>query len=297
MLNAEKLCKRYGSSTVVENLDLCVEVGQIRGLLGPNGAGKTTTLNMICGVLEPSGGKVMVDGFELAVDPLEVKQRIGYVPDGAPLPPELFPVEYFNAVGRMYGLPKHEIQSSIEKWSKRLDVESVLDQPIETLSRGFRQRVAIVGALLHEPLLLVLDEPSTGLDPEQHLSFRELLKYLSQYIAILYSSHNLAEVEATCDIVTIIADGKCVVDGTFDSIAPSVSKLHIEVSPHAIADSIEYLNSKIIDEQWIQLTIPIQEQEVIASKIEQHGGAIRLIHPLKPSLEETYVTLVTKDEA
>ena len=296
MLNAVKLCKRYGSTTVVDRLDLCVDIGQIRGLLGPNGAGKTTTLNMICGVLAPSNGKVVVDGFDLATNPLEVKQRIGYVPDGAPLPPELFPKEYFIAVGRMYGLPKDQVQSSIEKWSKRLDIESVLEQPIETLSRGFRQRVAIVGALLHEPLLLVLDEPSTGLDPEQHLTFRELLKYLSQYIAILYSSHNLAEVEATCDIVTIIAEGKCVVDGSFDAIAPSVSELQIEVSPHAIADSVEHFSSRIIDEQWIQLTVPIQEQERIANKIEQEGGAIRLIHPVKPSLEETYVSLVTKEE-
>lgn len=296
MLNAVKLCKRYGSTTVVDRLDLCVDIGQIRGLLGPNGAGKTTTLNMICGVLAPSNGKVVVDGFDLATNPLEVKQRIGYVPDGAPLPPELFPKEYFIAVGRMYGLPKDQVQSSIEKWSKRLDIESVLEQPIETLSRGFRQRVAIVGALLHEPLLLVLDEPSTGLDPEQHLTFRELLKYLSQYIAILYSSHNLAEVEATCDIVTIIAEGKCVVDGSFDAIAPSVSELQIEVSPHAIADSVEHFSSRIVDEQWIQLTVPIQEQERIANKIEQEGGAIRLIHPVKPSLEETYVSLVTKEE-
>jgi len=296
MLNAEKLCKRYGSTTVVDCLDLRVDIGQIRGLLGPNGAGKTTTLNMICGALAPTDGTVTVDGFDLAVDSLEVKQRIGYVPDGAPLPPELYPVEYFNAVGRMYGLPKDQIQSSIEKWSTRLDVKDVLEQPIETLSRGFRQRVAIVGALLHEPLLLVLDEPSTGLDPEQHLTFRELLRYLSQYIAILYSSHNLAEVEATCDIVTIIADGKCVVDGSFDDIAPCVTELQIEVSPHAVADSIEHHCSHIIDDQWIQLTIPIQEQEQIARKIEQQGGAIRLIHPVKPSLEETYVSLVTKEE-
>jgi len=296
MLNAVKLCKRYGSTTVVDRLDLCVDIGQIRGLLGPNGAGKTTTLNMICGVLAPSDGKVEVDGFDLATNPLEVKQRIGYVPDGAPLPPELFPKEYFIAIGRMYGLPKDQVQSSIEKWSKRLDIESVLEQPIETLSRGFRQRVAIVGALLHEPLLLVLDEPSTGLDPEQHLTFRELLKYLSQYIAILYSSHNLSEVEATCDIVTIIAEGKCVVDGSFDAIAPSVSELQIEVSPHAIADSVEHFSSRIVDEQWIQLTVPIQEQERIATKIEQEGGVIRLIHPVKPSLEETYVSLVTKEE-
>ena len=296
MLNAEKLCKRYGSTTVVDGLDLCVEIGQIRGLLGPNGAGKTTTLNMICGVLAPTEGTVTVDGFDLASDPLEVKQRIGYVPDGAPLPPELFPVEYFSAVGRMYGLPKDQIQSSIEKWSKRLDVEAVLKQPIETLSRGFRQRVAIVGALLHEPLLLVLDEPSTGLDPEQHLAFRELLTYLSQYIAILYSSHNLSEVEATCDIVTIIADGKCLVDGSFDDIAPHVTELQIEVSPHSVADSVEHLSSRVIDERWIQLRVPIQEQEQIASNVEQHGGVIRLIHPVKPSLEETYVSLVTKEE-
>ena len=111
MLNAVKLCKRYGSTTVVDRLDLCVDIGQIRGLLGPNGAGKTTTLNMICGVLAPSDGKVEVDGFDLATNPLEVKQRIGYVPDGAPLPPELFPKEYFIAIGRMYGLPKDQVQS------------------------------------------------------------------------------------------------------------------------------------------------------------------------------------------
>ena len=296
MLNAEKLCKRYGSTTVVENLDLRVNIGQIRGLLGPNGAGKTTTLNMICGVLTPTQGTVTVDGFHLDTHRLEVKQRIGYVPDGAPLPPELFPIEYFNAIGRMYGLPQDQIQASIDKWSKRLDIDGVLKKPIETLSRGYRQRVAIVGAILHEPRLLVLDEPSTGLDPEQHLAFRALLKYLSQYIAILYSSHNLAEVEATCDIVTIIAEGKCLVDGSFDDIAPSVTGLQVEVSPHSVADSIEHFTSRIVDGQWIQLTIPIQEQERIASKIEQSGGSIRLIHPVKPSLEETYVNLVSKEE-
>ncbi len=294
MLNAEKLSKRYGSSTVVDGLDVSVEIGQIRGLLGPNGAGKTTTLNMICGVLAPTEGKVVVDGFDLETDALEVKQRIGYVPDGAPLPPELYPMEYFRAVGRMYGLPTSELMTSIEKWSERLDIEDVLEKPIETLSRGYRQRVAIAGALLHEPLLLVLDEPSTGLDPEQHLTFRSLLKGLTKYIAILYSSHNLAEVEATCDVVTILSRGKCVVDGTFDELSTAVSALQVEVTPHAVADSITHSDATIIDVDWIRLVVPIDEQESIAKNVAELGGSVRLINPVKPSLEESYVRLVTE---
>jgi ABC-2 type transport system ATP-binding protein len=204
ILQTTNLTRSFATTHALMGVDLSVQKGQIRGILGPNGAGKTTALRMICGVLAPTRGTILIDGVDFKSDPVKAKRRIGYLPEGAPLPSELRASDYLLYVGRMYGLNKTARTLAIKTWSERCDITRVLNQSIGTLSRGYRQRVGLAAALLHQPKLIVLDEPSTGLDPEQSVSFRAIVKDVAADAAVLYSSHNLAEVEATCDVVSIL---------------------------------------------------------------------------------------------
>ena len=294
MLHAQQLIKQFGTTNVVDCLDVDVEVGQIRGLLGPNGAGKTTTLRMICGVLTPTSGSVTIGGHELCAKPREAKQLLGYVPEGAPLPVELTPSEYFHFTMRMHGVK--DKSTAIDKWTSMCDITDVMTQQIGTLSRGFRQRVALVAALLHEPKLLVLDEPSSGLDPAQHVAFRSLLEEVSNHAGVLYSSHNLYEVEATCDVVTVICDGTCVKDGSFDEITDGGTQFVAEVSPHHVASSMQSLSSEVINTDWMRLIIESKDGEQIAVEVAQAGGTIRLLQPNKNTLESAYLELIRQAE-
>ena len=296
MLKITKLTKQYGSTRVVDELDLQVEVGQIHGLLGPNGAGKSTTLKMICGVLFPTAGLIEIAGINLHLDSIQAKKHIGYVPEGAPLPVELYPIEFFRAVARLYGLndSKASLSRVINHWAERCEIVEILSQPIGTLSRGYKQRVALVAALLHNPSLLILDEPSTGLDPAQHVLFRELIKELAKDKAILYSSHHLSEVEATCDFVTVLCSGQVIAEGSFDEIARQSLESIAEVSPHNIATSLNAISYEPIDSDWMRITIAENECECIANKVIQAGGTIRLLRPQSETLESAYLRLIEK---
>jgi ABC-2 type transport system ATP-binding protein len=212
LLAIEGLSKRFGAIKAVDGIDFTVGRGEMLGFLGPNGAGKSTTMRMIAGYLPPDRGRVSVCGFDISRQPLEVKRRLGYLPEGAPTYGEMTPSAIMNfvaAVRRFSGADKRRrIQAMIE----RLHLETVLHQPIETLSKGFKRRVGLALALLHEPDVLILDEPTDGLDPNQKHEVRTLLAELATDRVIIISTHILEEVEAICSRAIIIAKGRIVAD-------------------------------------------------------------------------------------
>jgi ABC-2 type transport system ATP-binding protein len=218
MIVVDRLTKRFGPLTAVDHISLTVEDGEVLGFLGPNGAGKTTTMRMIAGYLEPSAGAVSVCGYDLSRHPIEAKRRIGYLPEGAPLYGDMTCRGLLAFVADVRGYGRAERGRRIDRVVEMVELADVLDRPIETLSKGFKRRVGLAQALIHDPPVLVLDEPTDGLDPNQKHHVRELISGMARQKAIVISTHILEEVEAVCTRAVIIADGRVVADGTAESL-------------------------------------------------------------------------------
>jgi ABC-2 type transport system ATP-binding protein len=214
MIEAVDLCRRYGDFTAVDGVSFAVHEGEIVGMLGPNGAGKTTTLRMITGFLPPSSGRVTVAGVDLVEKPREARRELGYLPESVALYPELRVDEYLAYRARLEGMRGPAAREAIDEAVGRCLVEEVRHQIIGTLSKGYRQRVALATAILHRPGVLVLDEPTVGLDPKQIIAIRELIRELRRERTVLLSTHILPEVELLCDRVLIIDRGRIVAQGT-----------------------------------------------------------------------------------
>lgn len=210
MIEIEHLTKKYGTHTAVSDLSFCVESGQIYGFLGPNGAGKSTTMNIMTGCLSATEGHVRIDGFDIFEEPNQAKKRIGYLPEQPPLYMNETPVEYLRFVGEAKGLRGEELKRQIEDVIAQTKIENVKHRRISTLSKGYKQRVGIAQALLGNPEVIVLDEPTVGLDPIQIIEIRALIKELGQTHTVIFSSHILSEVQNICDQILIISKGKLV---------------------------------------------------------------------------------------
>jgi len=222
MIKVEGLTKRYARTLAVDNISFEVDKGQIVGFLGPNGAGKTTTMRVLTCFLPPSSGKVNVAGYDVLENPMEVKKRIGYLPETPPVYPEMEVVEYLKFVGRLKGIPSSEIDRRSDEAMQRCAIGDVKTKLIGKLSKGYRQRVGLAQAIIHNPDVLVLDEPTSGLDPKQIIEIRELLKSLSGDHTIILSTHILQEVEHSCERVIIISQGRLV---AVDSVANLTNRL------------------------------------------------------------------------
>lgn len=210
MITVKDLTKRYARTTAVDQISFDVAKGQIVGFLGPNGAGKTTTMRMLTCFLPPSAGTATVAGFDVLEQPLEVKKRIGYLPESPPIYPEMETAEYLKFVGKLKGLSGTELQQRIDYVSERCAVADVKKKLLGKLSKGYRQRVGLAQAIIHNPDVLILDEPTAGLDPKQINETRDLIKSLAGDHTIILSTHILPEVEQTCEQVIIINRGKLV---------------------------------------------------------------------------------------
>jgi ABC-2 type transport system ATP-binding protein len=218
MIKVEGLTKRYARNVAVDNISFQVEKGQIVGFLGPNGAGKTTTMRMLTCFLPPTEGTAEVAGFDILENPMEVKKRIGYLPESPPVYPEMEVIEYLDFVGRIKGVPKASLKSRIDEVIEKCAVGDVRNKEIGKLSKGYRQRVGLAQAIIHNPDVLILDEPTAGLDPNQIIETRDLIKGLAGNHTIILSTHILPEVEATCERVVIIAKGKLVATDTVENL-------------------------------------------------------------------------------
>jgi ABC-2 type transport system ATP-binding protein len=215
MITVKNLTKRYARNTAVDHISFEVQKGQIVGFLGPNGAGKTTTMRMLTCFLPPTSGSAIVAGFDVLEQPLEVKRRVGYLPETPPLYPEMTATEYLSFVGKIKGLSGAILRQRIDYVVGRCNIADVKDKLLGKLSKGYRQRVGLAQAIIHNPDVLVLDEPTAGLDPKQINETRDLIKSLAGDHTIILSTHILPEVEQTCEQVIIINKGKLV---TIDSV-------------------------------------------------------------------------------
>jgi ABC-2 type transport system ATP-binding protein len=221
MIAARKLGKRYGPLVAVRDVDLDIQRGEVVGLLGQNGAGKTTIMKMITGYLEPTTGTVRVDDVDVLEDRVGVQRRIGYLPENAPLYPEMLVQDYLLWMAALRDLPEQERTRAVARAARATGLEGHMLRPIGQLSKGYRQRVGIAQAIVHEPQVLIFDEPTNGLDPVQIESIRALIRSLSQRSTVLISTHILQEVEAVCDRVLVLIDGRLVADGPLDSLRAS----------------------------------------------------------------------------
>lgn len=218
LIEANGLRKTFGSITAVESISLSVEKGEVLGFLGPNGAGKSTTMKMITGFLEPDAGRAAICGIDVQDHPKAAKAKLGYLPEGAPAYGDMTPGSFLRFIAEVRGFDGGEIKGRVAAALARAGLGSVVDQRIETLSKGFKRRVGLAQAILHDPPVLIMDEPTDGLDPNQKHHVRELIREMAPHKAIIVSTHILEEVEAVCTRAVVINKGRIVADGTADDL-------------------------------------------------------------------------------
>jgi len=218
MICVERLTRLYGELRAVDDVSFDISHGEVVGLLGHNGAGKTTIMKMLTGFLEPTSGTIRVENDEIGRDTRAIQARIGYLPENCPLYPEMTVIDYLDYQASLHGLAEDEKSGAIARAIRRTALQDKAVQPIHTLSRGYRQRVGVAQAILHEPAIVILDEPTNGLDPTQILHMRELIRELAESATVIVSTHILQEVQAVCDRVLILRAGKLVVDERLDEL-------------------------------------------------------------------------------
>ncbi len=317
MIKVEGLTKRYARNVAVDHISFQVEKGQIVGFLGPNGAGKTTTMRILTCFMPPTDGTAEVAGFDVLENPMEVKKRIGYLPESPPVYPDMEVLEYLDFVARIKGLPKAGMASRIDEVMQKCAVTEVRKKEIGKLSKGYRQRVGLAQAILHNPDVLVLDEPTSGLDPHQILETRELIKGLSGSHTIILSTHILPEVEAMCERVIIIAKGRLVATDTVENLT---RRLHgaqmvaVEVGPRDSAtDAQVFLSTvqrKLEQVPGVSQVLhkgskdgrerfsveSLQSQEIrpeLARAVIESGWNLNELHSAGMSLEEIFLQLTS----
>ncbi len=255
MIKVEGLTKRYARNIAVDNISFEVEKGQIVGFLGPNGAGKTTTMRVLTCFMPPTSGSASVAGFDVQQNPMEVKRRIGYLPETPPLYPDMEVGEYLDFVGRIKGIAAGDLPKRINEVAQKCAVADVKTKLIGKLSKGYRQRVGLAQAILHNPDVLILDEPTSGLDPQQIIETRDLIKGLAGDHTIILSTHILPEVEQICEKVIIIAKGKVVA-----------------------TDSVANLTSRLRGSETVAIEVLATDASSVQSRLEQVAGVSRVLH-------------------
>lgn len=254
MIEVRGLTKTYGTEKAVDDISFEVKKGEVLGFLGPNGAGKTTTMKVITCYLPPSAGTVKVDGLDVRSDSLDIRRRIGYLPEHTPLYQDMTTYDYLAFVAEMRGVDSKNIPNQIGKMASICGLGSVLTKRIEALSKGFRQRVGLAQAMIHDPEIVILDEPTSGLDPNQIVEIRELIKGIGTEKTVILSTHILPEVQASCDRVLIINKGNLVADGTPEDLKASFAgaqqfKLGVQNAGPNVADTLRSWGKVSVDGQ------------------------------------------------
>jgi ABC-2 type transport system ATP-binding protein len=247
MIEVNDLVKRYGEERAVDNISFQVRTGEVLGFLGPNGAGKTTTMKVITCYLPPTEGNVLVDGLDVNANSIDVRHKIGYLPENTPLYQEMTVYDYLSFVADMRGVDASIRGKRIAEMADVCGLEGVLAKRIEALSKGYRQRVGLAQAMIHNPPILILDEPTTGLDPNQIVEIRELIRNIGQEKTVILSTHILPEVQVSCDRVLIIHRGKLVADGTPEDLQASFSsgqriRFGVQSSPESVLSALSGWN-------------------------------------------------------
>jgi ABC-2 type transport system ATP-binding protein len=269
MIAVRHLTKRFGPMTAVDDVSFTVSRGEVLGFLGPNGAGKSTTMKMITGFLAPTSGTAVVAGHDIVADPIAAKRHIGYLPEGAPAYPDMTPSGFLNFIARIRGFSGNEAERRIALAVARTELAGVLDQPIETLSKGFKRRVGLAQALLHDPDVLILDEPTDGLDPNQKHEVRRLIASMPEK-AIVISTHILEEVDAVCTRAIVIAQGSVLADGT-PGILAARSRHHNAVRLELAIDGYE-ATAALLRLPGVETVEPIKDLDGSALMIFPRAG-------------------------
>ncbi|HKK01890.1 MAG TPA: ABC transporter ATP-binding protein [Desulfuromonadales bacterium] len=274
-IEVQNLRKEFGSLLAVDDISFDVGVGDVLGFLGPNGAGKSTTMKMITGFLTPTSGRSIVCGFDVGQQPVAAKEKIGYLPEGAPLYPEMTPASFLGFIAEIRGLSGEAKKRRLGEVAEQIQIKDVWRQPIETLSKGYKRRVGLAQAILHDPEVLILDEPTDGLDPNQKQEVRQLVKTMAATKAIIISTHILEEVDAVCSRALIIANGRIVADGTPQQLAAR-SPRHRAVSlrvDESDAPALDEALSRIIGVDKIE-SVPEPEGVVRLTALPAEGATI-----------------------
>lgn len=254
MIEVKNVTKSYGKAVAVNDISFTIKEGEIVGLLGPNGAGKSTTMNMVTGFIEPTKGEIIVDGYDMAKKPRKAKKEIGYMPEGVPLYTDLTVKEFVTYMAEIKQVNKKERKEKVEKILKETGLKDVEKKLIKNLSRGYKQRVSMAGALVGEPKILILDEPTVGLDPKQITEIRSLIKELGKTHTVILSSHILSEVSQICNKVIIINKGKIVAIDTPENLENKVSKNNfLYVTVEDTENKMETMKEKIKDIKKLEL--------------------------------------------
>ena len=262
MITIEGLTKRFGSLTAVDNISLSVGRGEVLGFLGPNGAGKSTTMKMLTGYLPITSGKASVCGFDVVSDAIKAREKIGYLPEGSPLYGDMSCLLFLNFVAEIRGYRGAQVKDKVNLAIERLELESVINKPIETLSKGFKRRLGLAQSILHDPDVLILDEPTDGLDPNQKHQVRGLIKDMASDKAIIISTHLLEEVAAVCSRAIIISEGKIVFDGTPEDFAAR-SSIHNAVTIRLTGENLERVGNEIESMEDVHRIETINETGVL----------------------------------
>ena len=262
MITIEGLTKRFGSLTAVDNISLSVGRGEVLGFLGPNGAGKSTTMKMLTGYLPITSGRASVCGFDVVSDAIKAREKIGYLPEGSPLYGDMSCLLFLNFVAEIRGYRGAQVKDKVNLAIERLELQSVINKPIETLSKGFKRRLGLAQSILHDPDVLILDEPTDGLDPNQKHQVRGLIKDMASDKAIIISTHLLEEVAAVCSRAIIISEGKIVFDGTPEDFAAR-SSIHNAVTIRLTGENLERVGNEIESMEDVHRIETINETGVL----------------------------------
>lgn len=264
MIEVKELTKKYGHTTAVDAISFAIQKGEVIGLLGPNGAGKTTTIRMLTGYMSSTSGQVHIAGKNIASDSLSIRRKLGYLSENAPLYEEMTVHEYLMFAAQMQDVPAHKCEPHIAYVVKTCGLSGRLNQEIRELSKGYRQRVGLAQSLVHDPEILILDEPTIGLDPNQKIEMRSLIKEIGKEKTILLSSHILSEVEATCNRVLIIHHGKIVASGTPRELASHTAQAMRRVFL-VVEEAPQDINEKLIQFPGVRGILSSRADGVITS--------------------------------
>ena len=312
LIDAKNLKKSFGGFTAVDNIDLNVQRGEVVGFLGPNGAGKSTTMKMLTGFLEPDSGDILINNIDLKSEPLKAKEFIGYLPEGAPSYSDMEVSEFLSFIGKMRGINNNQLLNArLDEMANQINLKEVWNKPIETLSKGFKRRVGIAQALIHDPDILILDEPTDGLDPNQKHEMRNLIKNISSNKAIVISTHILEEVEAVCSRVIIIANGKLLANETPESLGNNLMQNNIlsitttskinNATLKNIKSTLNYSNIKLepLSKTSSKILINGKDKTIdlnkIVTQLKKHKITVTEAGLLKPNLDEIF-RKITQDK-
>ena len=312
MIEVEHLSKIYGSTAAIQDVDFSVATGEILGFLGPNGAGKTTTMRILAGYIPATTGTARIAGFDVHEKSLEVRQRIGYLPENPPLYPDMTVEGFLTFVASIKGIPAGDRRSKVDSAIERCQLTEKRKVLIHKLSKGYKQRVGIAQAIVHDPPVIILDEPTIGLDPKQIIEVRHLIKSLANQHTIILSTHILPEVSMTCDRVTIINRGKIIATNTPDNLLSELTgntgyKLEIEGNTDQVDSLLKQINGitqVIINplENQSRSTIEIKTdstQELgreIANQLVNNGLGMYEMRRTRATLEDVFLNLITTEE-